>query len=318
MLEVGPKYVPGSRNLQKHPMKSRGFLLLATAIILVVIALYIFDTKQGLPITKIVVKNLFGRRLNEGGISLVAGEGYIANPEIKLTLNPPTNASFPATAILTADNDRLYFDLSPECLTPPTIVDPCPTSTVGHEGPRRVVTFSAESAQVIYLSIFPRRTLASDEHDLLTVQFTDSTGSSDLQNIAIRVIGQDNKQPPTFRITLDFSQDTTGFFSDPILGVRRRNIAQQAADDWAYYIDGNGLDTYTTSPMEQTWVWNSTGITGSWLTGSCIENKTPYTGFLIYVHGVDGKTPPFHSAGNATSAENCPTAGHLAKHGIPL
>src|SRR5258708_26119053 len=161
MLEVGPKYVPGSRNLQKHPMKSRGFLLLATAIILVVIALYIFHSKPGVPLNEIVVEDLFGRRLNERGISLVAWEGYIANPAIQLTLNPPTNASFPATAILTADNDRLYFDLSPECLTPPTIVDPCPTSTFGHEGPRRVVTFSPESQQRIYLSIFPISTLPS-------------------------------------------------------------------------------------------------------------------------------------------------------------
>jgi hypothetical protein len=294
-------------------MKLRVILVTTAAIVLVGMALYVFSLKPIAPLTDIVVEDPFGRRLNERGVTVVNWEGYIANPAIQLALIPPTNAHLPAQAVLTADNPRFYFDLSPECITPPRIIDPCPTSTLGQEGPMRVVTFDVGSAQVVYISIFPSRTLTSNERYQLTIQFTDSAGGTELQHVPINVIAQVSKQPPSFTITLDFSHDTTGFFSDPKLGAQRRVIAQQAADDWAYYIDGTDLDAYIASPEEQTWVWNSTGKTGS-----CVQNIKPYKGLLIYVHGVDDTSPPYSSFSSVTSSANCPRAGRFTKHGIPV
>src|SRR5437016_2857668 len=49
-----------------------------------------------------VVEDIFGRSLNQRGITLVDWDGYIANPLIKFYIRPPTNAALPGSAKLTA------------------------------------------------------------------------------------------------------------------------------------------------------------------------------------------------------------------------
>src|SRR5439155_6560033 len=56
------------------------------------------------------VKDIFGRALNEHGITLVDWDGYLANPLIKIFVFAPTNGVVPGTATLTVNGGRLYFD----------------------------------------------------------------------------------------------------------------------------------------------------------------------------------------------------------------
>ena len=56
------------------------------------------------------VEDIFGRPLNQRGLTLVDRDGYMANPLIKFFVLPPTNAVFPGSVLLAANGVRLYFE----------------------------------------------------------------------------------------------------------------------------------------------------------------------------------------------------------------
>src|ERR1700720_2799952 len=90
------------------------------------------------------VQDIFGRSLNQSGITLVDWDGYMANPLIKFYLLPPTNAVLPGSAALTADGARLYFGVP---------------STVSATGPSTTISLTSATVAVpAYLSIFPAHT----------------------------------------------------------------------------------------------------------------------------------------------------------------
>src|ERR1035441_8803648 len=92
---------------------------------------------------QVSVQDIFGRSLNQHGITLVDWDGYMANPLIKLYLFAPTNAALPGSATLTAGGPRLYFD------TP---------STVSSNGPSKTASITNANVGVpVQLSIFPDR-----------------------------------------------------------------------------------------------------------------------------------------------------------------
>src|SRR6185436_3763 len=70
------------------------------------------------------VQDIFGRPLNQRGITLVDWDGFMANPQIRIYLLAPTNASLPGSATLTANGVRLYFD------TPGTVGTNGPSKTI--------------------------------------------------------------------------------------------------------------------------------------------------------------------------------------------
>jgi hypothetical protein len=221
---------------------------------------------------EIVIEDIFDRPINTTGITLVDWEGYMANPAIKFWITPPADAAFPATARLTAHGARLYFDLPSE---------------VGANGPTKTITFAHTAAKVpVYLAIFPDRDSA-DENYQLTIQFQDAHGQQKSTSINIQVIDQDKSLTAPFKITLDFFQDQTGFFDDP----QKRAIVQQAADDWAYFIDDMQLDSVPVG-AEQTWIVNSNDHDPN-----IHPNATPYTGLLVYAAGIH--TPELNSRGHA-------------------
>jgi hypothetical protein len=209
-----------------------------------------------------ILEDIFDRSLNDTGLILLDWEGYMANPAIKFFIKPPADATFPATAALTANGTRLYFDLPSE---------------VGTNGPTKIITLIDTSAKIpVYLSIFPDRDTI-DENYLLTIRFQDAQNKQKSATINIRVIDQDTNQASPFKITVDFSQDQTGFFDDS----QKRDIIQQAADDWAYFIDDMELDTVSAG-KENTWILNPN--TPPPLTS--VTNATPYSGFLLYALGI--------------------------------
>jgi hypothetical protein len=57
----------------------------------------------------VLVQDIFGRVLNQAGLTLVDWDGYMANPAIKFLVIPPANAQFPATRI-----DAVRFAAEPK------------------------------------------------------------------------------------------------------------------------------------------------------------------------------------------------------------
>jgi hypothetical protein len=237
---------------------------------------------------ELVIQDIFGRRLNEFGLVLVDWEGYIANPAIKFMVVPPANATFPATATLTANNDRLYFDLP---------------SDAGPGGPTKTITFSDASAVPAYLANFPDRNTTDDYH-LLTVQFTDAKDLRSSLTVNVHEIDQDLNTPAPYAATVDFSKDQTGFFANP----QKTAIAQQDASDWAYFIDEMHLDQVPVG-TETTWIWDPTGF----VTGNYTTNQNAYTGYLLYAYGIH--TAALRSGGEPSSAGGLQSSGGIS---LPL
>src|SRR5262245_2258792 len=100
------------------------------------------------------VEDIFGRPLNERGITLVDRDGYMANPLVTSYLLPPANAVFPAMATLKAAGVRLYFDAPSE---------------VTSNGPSKTISFKNATNRVpIRLSIFPDHDSVEEQY-LLTI-----------------------------------------------------------------------------------------------------------------------------------------------------
>ena len=223
-------------------------------------------------LNEIGFEDTFGRSLNTRGMTLVDWEGQIANPAIKIFVRPPSDAIFPATAVISSTQPRLYFDLP---------------STATATGPSKTLSFPNAAPVPVFVSIFPDRDAASESHTL-SITFTANGGAQRTQTLAVSVLDQDKTPAPVFNVTLDFTKDQTGFFGDPA----KRAIVKQAADDWAYFFAGMNLDVVLAG-AEQTFIWNPTGF----INGSYTTNSAAYTGFLLYVYGINSATMPYRSGG---------------------
>jgi Putative Ig domain len=215
---------------------------------------------------EIVIEDVHGRVLNGRSIVLVDWDGFIANPAIKLFVRAPATVAFPASAVLSSSQPRLYFDLP---------------SQFGANGPSKTVSVpDALTAVPFYLSIFPDRDGANETHSLtITIQHLTLT-------LDVQVLDQDLNLPPPFHVTVDFSRDQTGFFSD----AQKRALFQQAVADWTYFIGDMALDSVPAG-SEMTFIWNPDGFNS----GSFVTNAQPYTGFLMYAYGISG--PELRSGG---------------------
>ncbi len=128
------------------------------------------------------------------------------------------------------------------------------------------------------VSIFPDRDGRDEDHTLeITVTFADGKRRS--LDLPVHVVDQDRERPPTFAIAVDFSQDRTGFFKDE---ARRRAVIR-VAEDWAYFLDGDGLEPVPAG-SETTMIWNPDGFNST----RRVRNEREYTGYLLYAYGIDG------------------------------
>jgi hypothetical protein len=207
------------------------------------------------------VVDVQGRTISKSGLNLLDWDGYVANPAVKFFLIPPSDATYPAKAVLTAAEPRLHFDLPSE---------------IGPDGPRKEVVWHQREELPLYLSIFPDRD-GEDEHHRLQIEFHDAHGNGRSLNVPVRVIDQDQTRAAEFSITVDFSQDRTGFFQDE----NRRAVVVQAARDWAYFFADMKLMPVA-SGTEKTLIWGSDGFKSS----TKITNANEYRGFLLYAYGI--------------------------------
>lgn len=207
------------------------------------------------------LRDKFGRTLNTTGVTLVDWEGHLANPAVQLSILPPSSISFPATATVSANNARLYFGR---------------VAQVGPSGPSQTLSFATSgSTQPIYLSIWPDHDTLSETHQLQI------SGGGITTTITIRVVDQDRGTAPTFPVTVDFSEDVRGFFD-----TAKRQLFQELANDWAYFLDGAQLDPVAAN-TQPTWILKTDFITPDW---KIVHNTFPYTGFLLYAYGIRNNT----------------------------
>ena len=225
----------------------------------------------------VIFRDMFGRVVNDTGITLVDWEGYIANPAVKFSVE------FPGTvATLSSSQPRLYFNLP---------------STVGANGPKKTVgSFPTMRSPEFLVSIYPDRD-AVDESYTLMVKFKDHHGRFRSESIDIHVIDQDVEISNEFEIIVDYRHDTTGMFDDE----GTREIVQQAADDFAYFIADMDLDEVRVG-SERMWKFNP----GGYNSGRRVTNRIAYTGFLLHAYGhphdkLTAGGAPSHSGRNQSS-----------------
>jgi hypothetical protein len=230
--------------------------------------------RAGAPIDGWKIIDDHDRTIADGGLDLVDWDGYIANPARRFWLMPPPDASYPARAIVTADDARLHFDLPSE---------------IGPSGPRKQLVWSRREKLPFYCSIFPDRD-GTDEVHRLSIDFSDARGTKESRIMPVRVIDEDRNRALEFSITVDFSQDRVGFFKDE----NKRATVIQAARDWAYFFADMKLERVAAG-TEKTLIWGSDGFK----TSTQVNNGQEYRGYLLYAYGIrneleraDSKIPP--------------------------
>jgi len=246
----------------------------------------------------LIVQDIFGRTINTHGLILVDWEGYLANPAIKFYLMPPENASFPAKAVLTAKEPRLHFDLP---------------STTSANGPRKEIVWQKREKKPVHISILPDRD-GDDEEHRLSIDFTDANGKNERLSVPIRVIDQDRERVEDFRITVDFTQDRTGFFTDE----SKRSTIVQAASDWSYFFADMKLQSVP-AMSEKTPIWGPDGFKKT----SQVLNTKEYTGYLLYAYGIRNElqnsdlsiSPFWKSLKRDPSARNIRSGGEPSSDG---
>jgi Putative Ig domain len=221
------------------------------------------------------IEDIFGRSLDVRGLTLVDWEGYIANPAIRFTIVSPNDAAYPARVIVRAREPRLYFDLP---------------SRAGPQGPTKEIRLERPGRASVCISIFPDRD-GRDEDYTLEVEISDARGRQRrLSHVPVHVVDQDQHRPAAFPITVNFTQDRTGFFRNK----GKREVVTRAAEDWAYFFDGGGL-VPVPAQAETTLIWNSDGFK----TNRPVKNDSTYTGYLLYAYGID--SPLLRSGGEPSS-----------------
>jgi hypothetical protein len=227
-----------------------------------VLLLFTFAVNQGAARAETVARDLFGRDIDLRGLTLVDWQGYMANPAIKLFIAPPDGAAFPVEVRVTSPEPRLYFDLP---------------STAGANGPAKRLQITAANPAPLSVAIFPARAKKRLE-TTLDIQLTDARGRRTQRKLPVHVIVNPGPaNPETYPITVDFSQDKTGFFKN----AAHRAVLEQAAQDWAFYFARIPLPTVA-AHAEKTFIWKPNGFVQSDL----VTNAQPYTGYLLYAYGI--------------------------------
>jgi Putative Ig domain len=251
-------------------------------------SLFVVLLSTAAPADGITIEDTFGRRLNDRGMVLVDWDGQIANPAIRIVIKPPTDVGFPASAMISSTEPRLYFDLP---------------STAGATGPSKSLSFAnATAAMPVLVSIFPDRDGLDEDH-VLEIKFTEAGGAQSTQQLKAHVIDQDKAPSANFHVEVDFSKDKTGFFDDSA----KRAIVRQAAEDWGFFFTEMNLSLVAAN-TEETFIWNPDGFNS----GTFVRNASAYRGFLLYAYGINAASPPYRSGGEPSLGGGFQASGATA------
>ena len=243
---------------------------------------------------QVTVSDIFGRNLSGEEIILVDWEGHMANPAIKISVNPPPAGPFPFEVNLSANHSRLYFN------------NP---SSAGSNGPTKMLTFNDATPQQVFLSIFPDRTDGNESY-ILSV-----SSSLGIDMYEIKVIDQDSSTTTIdFDILFDYSEDTLYHLFD----ATKKTIAERAANDWAFFIEDMNFDQVAFG-NQQTFIWKDDFASGHWA-----HNSMAFQDFYLYMYGLhvgphrSGAAPSvhaFHTIGGVNTDIRRSGAYHADPHG---
>jgi putative Ig domain-containing protein len=210
-------------------------------------------------------------------LTLVDLEGYIANPAIRLTVHPPTTVTYPATAVVTSNHTRVYFDN---------------TSTTSSSGSSKtiIIASNACAGMPFYVAVWPDYNTTDETHSM-TVTITGANAVVSAVTIPITV---DDRDPASysynFTINKRYTYDSTGFFGR----AENTNVIDVASDNWRWFIAAMGTDAVTIN-TDFLYVWRKGGYS---TTGDFRLNDIAYTGYFFYITGIIN-TPTHRSGGAA-------------------
>lgn len=212
-------------------------------------------TGQGDDLT---ITNLFGDDITAGGLTLVDWEGPIANPAMKYFISGPDSLSYPVNVTIASDMPGVYFN--------------SPSLSTSTSASKTIVLESAGQKVDFLMATFMDK---DGEEENFEVTLTYGDGCWDAQQkVAVHIIDQDYERPLSYPVTLDFSEETHPFINNDTI----QSIVTQAAKDWAYYLDGSGLDTYSVGE-------SSISLWSYGRPPRDMFNKTAYKGFYLFVVG---------------------------------
>lgn len=283
----------------------------------------------------IQVLDRFGRNLMARGLRILDWDGYVANPAVEMIVKLNPRGPGYVNVALQIRNSLLYFDspchisekgslkyfsLSSQKSQRSVFVSVFPDRDDRSEN-YELEMYVWESA----IAIDPRAPSGiPDKARRMTfpIQVTDTdVVSSDIAPPILTPVSSwpfagpparkaslrpgfpfaqsefDLPKTSPYTINLDFSQDTTGFFSGASDDARqRREVFRTAAMDWSHLIAEMGLDRVAANSESTSLINNSRKDNQEKHT---VSNAYSFDGFLLYVKGSPARVDP-NSLGGAT------------------
>lgn len=237
--------------------------------------------------SQITIRDMFGRVLNERGISLVDWDGHLMNPMVELSLSPPSNATFPFTLSLFATGtSRLMLD-SP--------------SSLSSLGARKSIVFNNNSSVVIKLAIAPDRRGGYGEIEEYELKIGYNRIS---QSIKINVLDLDKDFEPTLPIVFDYRKDDINYLFNK---DEFRLPSEMAVKDWFYFFDYTAFDEVPAGAERTSLPGNN------WTNHVQLANNEPYSGYWVFTRSIDEP----YSTGYPTNNRKNPTINGTIVPGIP-
>jgi hypothetical protein len=214
-------------------------------------------------VAQTVVKDIFGRSVNDRFIALVDWQGHVANPAIELTLTPPSDAEFPYRITVRAEgSSRLMLDLP---------------SVNNASGATKQIEFSSpDSIRTIHLTIAPDR--VGDQYEVEKYKLSIKGQSESSNEIPIFVLDQDDSLEPSIKTHFDYEHDNIAKLFER---EGFREAAEMAIKDWVYFFDYDSFDPVAIGK-------ESISLPGNdWKDHIQVTNQVGYEGFYVFMRSID-------------------------------
>ena len=220
----------------------------------------------------ISVKDLFGREVTQTGITLVDWEGPVRNPAMKYFLQGNAFLSYPLSVKLTTREENTSFNL-PSDFSP--------------KGASKTLVLDSQGSLASFLFSFYMDEDFEGNAFELTLSYN-LEGLPAQQVIPVTVIDQDYDRSLSYPVTIDFSEVLHPFMQDP----STQAIINQAAEDWLYYVDGEGIDEIEAGGSSLV-----IGGQDHLFEEKTVVNPIPYKGYYLYAYGNTNEGPCVCSTG---------------------
>jgi hypothetical protein len=214
------------------------------------------DLPEGSALT---VMDRFGRDVTERGLTLVDWEGPVRNPALEYSLKGSDALRYPVDVTLSTNVEQTSFNLP---------------STISSDGPSKTVRLSSESELASFLfSYYMDEDSEAETFDLRLTY--NQNGLPSQQLIPVYVLDQDYARELSYPISVDFSLAVDDF----MLSEDVQAVVKEAAEDWMYYVDGEGFDSIPAGG-------STIGLGGqdhNFEEGT-YSNPAPYSGFYLFAY----------------------------------